>query len=71
MTLTVFSGDDPDPMSHVVGSYFISLDTNTGVTQVIRNLVAGSVYSLNIVAVSSTGFTVELYALIPCEAVYY
>jgi hypothetical protein len=45
-----------------------SINNGTIVTQTIQNLVAGNVYSLNIVAQSSTG-NVELYAFIPCLSI--
>lgn len=67
-TLTVFQGTDASPSSHLVGPAFITAPTFA--SQQIRGLVAGNIYSLNIIAVSSDGFQYELYALLPCQAVY-
>jgi hypothetical protein len=69
-TLTLFQGTDPNPSSHLIGVAFLTPGQPTFASQIVGNLLAGNIYSLNIVAVSSAGFPVELYALIPCEAVY-
>ena len=68
VTITLFSGDDPNPDSHRQGSYAIT--DGTIVTQVISGLLPNNIYSLNIVATTSLNYQVELYALIPCAAVY-
>jgi hypothetical protein len=67
--LTVLEGTDPSPATHLIGPAFLTPSQPTFVSQQIRGLLAGNIYSLNVVAVSSAGFTVELYAFIPCLAV--
>jgi hypothetical protein len=69
-TLTVIQGTDPNPSSHLKGPAFLTPGQPTFVSQIVGGLVAGNIYSLNMIAVSSAGFPVELYSLIPCEAVY-
>ena len=68
VTLTTYQGTDSNPSSHLIGSTPSQI-ISTIVTQIIGNLVAGNIYSLNIVAISSNGFTYELYAFIPCQDV--
>lgn len=73
VTLIVKIGPDPSPSSHLIGSYII-LDGPGGnptvVAQRIRGLLAGNIYTLQIVVVTSGGSNVSLWANIPCEPVY-
>lgn len=66
MTLTVRTGTDASPSSHLIGSYSID---GTSVVQRINGLVAGNVYTLLMVATTSTGESLSLFSHIPCEAV--
>jgi hypothetical protein len=68
VTLTLFSGTDPNPNGHIQGSY--ALNNSTIVTVPIAGLLPNNVYSLNITATTSLNYQVELYALIPCSPVY-
>lgn len=68
VTLSVFSGTDPNPQSHIVGTY--AINGTSIVTQVVGGLLPNVVYIFNIVATTSLNYTVDLYALIPCAAVY-
>lgn len=68
VTLTTKHGDDPDPASHLIGSYVIMEDTI--VSQRIRNLQPGNVYTLRVLAVSTGSSIVSLWANIACEAVF-
>lgn len=68
VTLTTKLGDDLDPASHLVGPYVIMEDTI--VSQRIRNLQAGNVYTLRVLAVSTGLSTVSLWANIACEPVF-
>jgi hypothetical protein len=73
VTMTLFDGTDPNPNSHLIGSPQITPNlagVNTWVLQRVGGLLAGNIYSINMVATSNQGFTMELYALIPCEPVY-
>lgn len=66
IALTVKSGTDPDPSSHLAGGFNVS---GTAVVQRIRGLVAGNVYRLQIVAATQFGNNISLFSHIPCEAV--
>lgn len=66
--LLLKQGVDPDPALHLIGSFFITGDTM--VSQRIRSLVAGCIYSLSITATDSLGFDIELNGEIICEAVW-
>lgn len=68
VTLTTKLGDDPNPASHLIGPYVIMEDTI--VSQRIRNLQAGNVYTLRVLAVSTGLSTVSLWANIACEPVF-
>jgi hypothetical protein len=73
VTMTLFDGTDPNPNSHVIGSPQVTPNgagINTMVLQRVGGMLAGNIYSINMVATSNQGFTMELYALIPCEAVF-
>jgi hypothetical protein len=73
VTISLFQGTDPSPNSHIVGSPQITANpagVNTMILQRVGGLLAGNIYSLNMVATTSVGFEIELYALIPCVAVY-
>lgn len=69
VTLTTKLGNDPDPASHLIGPYVIMEDTI--VSQRIRGLQAGNVYTLRVLAISSVSSSiVSLWANIACEAVF-
>lgn len=67
VALTVQTGSDPSPSSHLIGGYFV---VGTVVSQQISGLLAGNVYTLQIVITTSGGGSISLWAHIPCEAVY-
>lgn len=66
VTLTVYQGTDSNPSSHLYGTPEIQ---GTMVVQNVGNLVAGNIYSFNVSATSSGGYTYELYSFIPCQDV--
>jgi hypothetical protein len=69
VALTLKLGDDPDPAGHLVGGPIIMEDTI--VSQRIRNLQPGNVYTLRALAVSNvSGSIVSLWANIACEPVF-
>lgn len=68
VTITTSQGTDPDPASHLIGSYFITGDTY--VSQRIRGLQAGNIYNVSIVAVTSLGFTPELNSYLVCQSIF-
>ena len=65
--LTVFSGVDATPSSHLVGSPQVNA---TVVSQRISGLLAGVTYILQAVAVTADGDTFSLYSRIACEDIY-
>ncbi len=65
--LTLKSGDDPDPSSHLGSSAFV---LGTIVEARIMGLIAGNVYTLQIVAATTLGDRVSLWANIPCQPVF-
>lgn len=68
VSLTVRDGTDPDPSSHLIGPAILIPDTQG--YQVIRGLLAGNVYTLQMMGVTSGGLQVSIWTHIPCEEVY-
>ncbi len=67
VSLTLKSGNDPNPSSHLGSSAFI---VGTIVEVRIMGLLAGNVYTLQIVVATTLNDRVSLWANIPCQAVF-
>lgn len=70
VTLTVFQGTDANPSVHIIGTVPSAITSGRFVSQILQGLIAGNIYSLNMIATTTSGYTIELYALLPCAAVY-
>lgn len=68
VTLLLEQGVDPDPSSHLPSSYFIT--NGTMVSQRVRGLIAGNIYTLSITANGSLGFSDNLFSRIAVQAVF-
>jgi len=67
VSLTVQTGTDSNPSSHLVGSPSIVTPV---VTQRISGLLAGVTYILQIVVNTTQGDTLSDWSRIPCRPVY-
>ena len=66
VNLTLYSGTDPSPSSHLAGGFSVN---GTAVVQRIRGLIAGNIYTFNVVVSTQQGNNISLFAHIPCEPV--
>lgn len=66
--LTVQTGTDPSPSSHLIGAPLV-LPSNV-VLQGVGNLLPGVTYILQIVANTTQGDSLSLYSRIPCRPIY-
>lgn len=67
VALTVKTGTDPDPSSHLIGAPI--LIPTTQCYQLIRGLVAGNVYTIRAIGVTNAGLQISIWTHIPCEFV--
>lgn len=69
VTISVLQGTDSNPMNLIAGSNPSQIQ-GTIVTQLLRNFQSGNIYIFSIDAVGTDGNSYNLYAYIPCLAVY-
>lgn len=73
ITCVVYSGEDPDPTSRIIGDWSFGPSPNTGeptaaVLQLFGQMVAGATYRLQCVCPTSDGQELSLWTHLGCDA---